>query len=244
MHYTLMIAISLSIMQLQSAEQPIVHSHFPPQTITINNHVHADNKLSLDNKVNMQQQSYNSNTSTNMQNVFNQARDQVQEYTYGVFSWIAQNKKKTAFYGIAIGYGYVWYKLLSLNYALSQNTRWSQWHQTLTLEELLTKPQQEVATNLLTAIQRQYATPEQLNDFISPLVAFVRDVDTEIAQLKQLVNLHTWIDRLRISFLFPKQSALLEQSQTNIHRLIYLKNLLMNWMSENKVARFSSGQTS
>ena len=138
----------------------------------------------------------------------------------------------------------MWYKLLSLNYALSQNTRWSQWHQTLTLEELLAQPQQEVATNLLTAIQRQYATPEQFDDFVSPLVAFVHDVDAEIIQLRQLLNLHTWINRLRISFLFPKQSALLEQSQDNIHRLTYLKNLLLNWVSEHKVARFSTNQMS
>ena len=67
----------------------------------------------------------------------------------------------------------------------------------------LHQPQQEVATNVLTAIQRQYATPEQFDDFVSPLVAFVHDVDAEIIQLRQLLNLHTWINRLRISFLFP-----------------------------------------
>ena len=75
MYYILMIAIALSITQIQSAEQPIIHVQTPPPNIIINNHLHSDNKLSLDNKVNVQQQTYSSNTSTNVQNMFTQARD-------------------------------------------------------------------------------------------------------------------------------------------------------------------------
>ena len=92
---------------------------------------------------------------------------------------------------------------------------------------------------MLTAIQRKYSTPEQFDDLIGPLIAFVRDVDTEIKELRQLEQLHRWIDRLRISFLFPKQAALREQSHDAINRLTYLKNVLLNWVVENKVARLA-----
>ncbi len=244
MHHTRMIALALIGMQINAAEQPIMHIHAPPAQVTVNNYMNSANQLSLENETQVQQQAQLSHTSTNIQNILNQARDQAQEYTYGIFSWINQNKKMTLFYGAMIGYGYVWYKLLSLNYTLSQTTSWSKWHETMTLEELLAKSHQEVATDLLTAIQRHYTTPEQFDDLITPLIAFVRDVDCEIDQLRQLEKFHIWIDRLRISFLFPKQSALLEASQASIHRLTYLKNVLLTWVSEHKVARLKSIPTS
>lgn len=242
MLYTLLILITLATTQSTCAKELTIHLHSSP--VTMNADLTMSNGILLDNQTNVQQQSHLTNSSTTIQNIFNQARDQAQEYTYGIFSWIAQNKTKSAAYTAALGYGYVWYKLLSLNYALLQRASWSHWHNTLTLEELLAQPQQEVATDLLTAIQRQYTIPEQFDDLIGPLILFVRDVDTEIAQLRQLVHLHTWIDRLRMSFLFPKQSALLESSQDKINRLTYLKNLLLNWVSQHKVTRLASAHAS
>lgn len=242
--YASMLASIILTTQLYSTEQPVVDATTPPQNVIIHNHIHANSNARSENATNVQQEAYLSNVSTQLQNTFGQARNQAQEYTYGIFSWIAQNKKKTVLYSAAIGYGYIWYKLLSLNYALSQNTRWSHWRKTVSLEELLAKPQSDIATDLLTAIQRQYTSQEELNNLIGPLTAFLKDIDIEIHQLKQVINLHVWIDRLRISFLFPKQSALLEEAQDNIHRLTYLKNVLLNWVIDNKVARLSSPQFS
>lgn len=238
MNHTRMITLALIGIQLNAAEQPIIHVHTPP--VIIHNNMASKNQIAVENETQVQQQASQSHTSTTIHNILYQARDQAQEYTYGIFSWVNQNKKITLLYGAMIGYSYVWYKLLSLHYALSQSTSWSKWHETLTLEELLAKPQQEVAADLLTAIQRHYTTPEQFDDLITPLIAFVRDVDNEIEQLRQLEKFHTWIDRLKISFFFPKQSALLETAQASIHRLTYLKNILLNWVSEHKVARLKS----
>ncbi len=238
MNRTQMIALALMGMQLNAVEQPIIHIHTPP--VIIHNNMNSQNQVSHESETQVHQQAYQAQTATTIQNMLHQARDQAQEYTHGIFSWINQNKKMTLFYGAMIGYSYVWYKLLSLHYALSQTTSWSKWRETMTLEELLAKPQQEVAADLLIAIQRHYTTPEQFDDLLTPLIAFVRDVESEIDQLRQLEKFHAWIDRLKISFLFPKQSALLETSQASIHRLTYLKNILLNWVSEHKVARLKS----
>lgn len=243
MHYKLLLAITLPVAQILSSEssqipttkQPVyIHNTF----IENSNPHHSSHHFS--HQAYFTQQGSFSNSIDNIQHFAQSARDHTKEYAYGILSWIHQNKAKTALSGALIGYGYIWYKLVSLNYALAQNINWSKWHDTVTLEELLARPQQELATDLLTAIQRQYTTPDKFDDVISPLVSFVQDVDTEINELHQIVQLHTWIDRLRISFLFPKQTLLVSQAQEKIHRLTYLKNLLLQWVSQNKVARLTT----
>ncbi|MGE0009474.1 MAG: hypothetical protein AB7F19_02945 [Candidatus Babeliales bacterium] len=237
MHSLLLLAIILPLSCFCSTVQPPTLTQAP--TIIIHTSADAVSHLANVNKLHVIQESH----STNIQHLFAQARDTSQEYAYGILSWVNQHKIKTACYGALLGYGYIWYKLASLNYALMQATNWSKWRETLSLEELLAKPQQEIAKDLLTAIQKQYTTPEQFDDLLSPLIAFVRDVDTELQELRQLVHLHTWIDRLHIAFLFPKQSSLLAQAHDNINRLTYLKNVLLNWMSQHKVARLNSVTT-
>lgn len=238
MHYTLLLAITLTV-AIINGSQPLL-AHYSGPVYVHNTTIHNGNQQSLENQANFIQQTHLVTSIHSMQQFIQSARDNTREYTYGLLSWMNQNRIKTALTGALIGYGYVWYKLVSLNYALGQNTNWSTWHDTLTLEELLARAQHDLARDLLTAIQRHYTTPEKLDDIIGPLISFVRDVDTEILQLHQIVNVHTWIDRLRISFLFPKQSLLVSQAQDKIHRLTYLKNLLLNWVSEHKVARLTT----
>lgn len=214
-----------------------LHIAFHPSVIENNLYTITSNEMALQSQVEVAQNSYLHNSTTNINNLLGNARDTAQEYTYGLFSWIAHNKKKSILYCLLTGYSYVLYKILRLNYTLSSATNWSQWQRTLSLEQLLAQSQGQIATNLLTDIQRQYTTPEKLDDFIGPLVAFVQDIDTELEQLRQLDSLHKWIGRLHVAFIFPKQTELLEHAQESIHRLTYLKNVLLNWVSENKVAK-------
>lgn len=239
MLYKLLLAITLPVAYIISSEPPQIPNTGQPVYVH-NTFIENSNRQHSAHQAYFTQQGSFSNSIENVQQFAQSARDQTKEYAYGMLSWMNQNRTKTVLSGALIGYGYVWYTLVSLNYALAENTNWSTWHDTLTLEELLAKPQQDVATDLLTAIQRQYTTPEKFDDIISPLVSFVRDVDTEVMQLHQIVKLHSWIDRLRISFLFPKQSLLVSQAQEKIHRLTYLKNLLLHWVSQNKVARLTT----
>lgn len=238
MRYTLIILVSAVINITYTTEQPPATRDMTPPTIHVNNYITSSSHAQQETMV--AQTAHFENTISNITTVMQQARDNAHEYSTNMLSWIANNKKKSILYCMLTGYGYIWYKLMRLHYALSKATNWSSWQRTLPLEQLLAQQQAQVAKNLLTAIQRQYSSPQQFDDFISPLVAFVSDVDTELEQLHQLVNLHKWIARLYLAFLFPQQTQLLEQAQENIHRLTFLKNLLLNWVSEHKVARVSN----
>lgn len=235
MHLRLLIASTIICSSLNASEVQPVFNLNPNIHLTIqsNNAMQATNTSELGQAVHLPTQM--------PLEYFKNAQDIAKAYGQGAFTWIAHNKLKTTAFVAATSYCYVWYTLLSLNYQLSQSTRWSQWHNSLTLEELLKKPQEEVATDLLTDIQRTYTNVDRLENVIAPLIAFVHDVDTEIEQLKQVVKLHAWIDRLYIAFLFPKQADLLASAQESINRLSYLKNVMLTWVSDHKMMHLAQG---
>ena len=115
-------------------------------------------------------------------------------------------------------------------YSITQPNKWSTWKEHIPLEVLLEVPQQEVAEELVDAIKAKYLTT-QTPDLMTPLVQFNNAIDKELTQLNQFVRLHEWLDYTKLAYIFPRQNSQVALAHTKIRRLLYLKDVLLSWMS-------------
>lgn len=168
--------------------------------------------------------------------------ENLQAYSNSLYQWSTLNKKKILLGTLSASYIYTWYTMLRLSYALSSAHCWSSWQESTPFEQLIAQPQQQLAQSLLLAIQKAYTTVNNFDDFLSPLTFFMQDVDRELQQLKKLIQLHTWLNYLRIGWLFPAQQTLMAKAQEKCHRLIYLKNIIITWASEYKLNTYTHHQ--
>ncbi len=149
---------------------------------------------------------------------------------------ILQHKIRTCLIIMGSAYAFTYAQLAHSAYKLDSSDSWTLWKRSYTLEELLGMPQLELAQELLIAVQKRYSTVDDLYDFITPLVSFINHTDHEIKLCKKFLNLHSWIKWTRLTFLFPTHEQLKAQAHEKINRLAYLKSLLLNWLSEHKIA--------
>lgn len=136
-----------------------------------------------------------------------------------------------------IGASYL-YTLSSLIYAsyytVEQEHGWASWKAEMPVE-ILIKIEPTVAQELLSAIQQRYAQAPRTACFLSPLVHFVNDTDNELALLNRFIQLHTTINRCRLSWLFPTQQQAINKAIEKVKRLEYLKQLMVKSVGHYKV---------
>lgn len=164
------------------------------------------------------------------------SRDQYDSIATTLTNYIRTNKYKMGLYAAGMTYSSLCGYLLYTSWSIDSSETWANWKHHCTLEELLKLPQAPLAQELLAEVQKRYATVDDLYDFITPLVQFIKAVDTEIGRYKRFVSVHASIDRLHIGILFPRNTKLQAQAYERIHRLSYLKNILLSWLSEHKIA--------
>jgi len=140
---------------------------------------------------------------------------------------------------IAFIYGFVFFKMWRAEHYCQETNTWAAWKNETPLTELLAIPQQELSEQLINDAQSFYMDEHNLTDPISPLIEFIKDIDTEIKQTQQYISLHEWIETLNIEKIFPFR-AKIEALQKKLHRLAYLKNLLASWLSDYKLERRKS----
>lgn len=133
-------------------------------------------------------------------------------------------------------YGLLLAQLYYRAYALSDSSLWSAWKQEVPISAIHHKEQQ-YAQELFAAVQERYAHKPDFASFLSPLCYFMQDVDNELHTLARFLQLHSCIDYLKLTPLFPAQEDMLSKAAIKIERLAYLKDLLLNWVKEYKTDR-------
>ncbi len=140
-------------------------------------------------------------------------------------------------FGLITGmYAYAWITLLYLGYQVLRHDSWSCWKDNLPFDVLRAIPEQELGKELVFAAQQKYQKPDTLDDLLTPLIIFLRDVDQEPAYFQRFIAWHTWLKRLFISRLFPHQVQLKEQAEDKLKRLRYLKDIFIRWITDYKLA--------
>lgn len=127
-------------------------------------------------------------------------------------------------------YGGFLAKLLFSAYSVTQPNKWSNWKEHIPLEVLTEVPQHEVAEELVDAIKAKYLTTQSL-DLMTPLVQFNNAVDKELSQLNKFLQIHEWLDYTKLAYIFPRQHSHVMMARAKIKRLLYLKDVLLSWMS-------------
>lgn len=133
---------------------------------------------------------------------------------------------------LAIGYLALVAKLIYASHtSLTDADTWSIWQPSITIEHMRLN-EKLYAQELFTAIQSRYINAPTNAHFLSPLVYFINDVNTELKKLNAFVDLHKTIDKFKLTFMFPKQENALRMAYEKIDRLEYLKTLMINWVGE------------
>ena len=168
-----------------------------------------------------------------------QIKEQVQTKTIELHTFVTEyckaNKIKIALISAGTLYSIIWYKLLYGAHAILAQNNWASWKDSTSFDILHVMPQQELAKELLFAVQKHYQTTENLTDFLLPLVSFLRDVDHELRILNQFLTMHQWLEKLHLTFLFPQQEILVQRAQEKVNRLSYLKGIFLDWVTDYKI---------
>lgn len=122
-------------------------------------------------------------------------------------------------------------KLYNMAQQIHKKNTWSTWKEHIPLEVMVEVPHQEVAEELFNAIKTKYL-PIHNTDLMTPILKFNNAVDHELAQLNQFLHLHDWLSYTKLSYIFPKYEMEIFVAKAKIKRLIFLKDILMAWMSD------------
>ena len=159
----------------------------------------------------------------------------VRKYSNLCVSSICDNRYKLAGSAFIAVYVVLFYEVIKGNTFLGNQDSWAMWKQDMPLAHFLEIPYSELAQELLTEIQRRYTDAEKPTDFISSLIAFMRDIDYEIKRTKYFINLESWLKTARIARLFPFNSSRFASASDRLGRLSYIRNIFLTWAAHYKM---------
>lgn len=241
------ISILLLVTQLMLAEEiqspePIQKDPIVQLSETIKT-VHFHNNIDIINN-NMPKiliEIWNSATATT--NTFlSKTHDSISSNLDFLLNTIIKHKKRTAAFAALSCFGISWLYMHSLQNSTFNAESWGAWKSHIPLSVLLSSPQQEVAKELILDIQKKYTSTEKLTDFISPLVQFMNTIDKEKNYLERYLFLQKWLDRLYLAKLLPHDEKAIAKAHEKVDRLLYLRQLLISWISEYKIQTSSTKQ--
>jgi len=168
--------------------------------------------------------------------------ERLKDFCGQTWQLVSDHKKKLIGTGIISSYAFLLYKALKGNSYLAQNDLWFSWKKELSMEQLLSIPQGELAQTLLTRVQRRYVNAANPTDFLSPLINFMRDVEIEINQLRTYNRIYKWTSTISLSKIVPFNKKRFETIQEKIQRLLYFKNVFSSWIANYKMVHNTSEQ--
>lgn len=132
----------------------------------------------------------------------------------------------------ALTYAMFCYIIISGNSYLGQTDLWSSWRQELTLDQLLSIPQEQFAEELLQEIHRRYTNSDTVNDLMTPLSLFLLALEKEEEQIKSYQYYYSWLAYLRITKIVPFSKIKFNKINERLQRITYLKNAFHTWIAK------------
>ena len=132
-------------------------------------------------------------------------------------------------------YGYMFYKLKSLEIFLTKSDLWSFWKNERSFTEIASMLEKDFIEQLLLDIQVRYTSVRLINDFSTPLSAFFKSVDLEIQNLELYLWLCKKVKLLHLVKIFPINEKIIQSGQERLNKLAFLKNKTWTWISRQKV---------
>lgn len=132
-------------------------------------------------------------------------------------------------------YSYLAYQSIALRIYFSAHERWFNWNEFLSIDALCARSQDELGADLVKEIQRRYTSISAPTDFITPLIHFLQEIETEEKALDLYLQLGSYIERLRICTITGYNSQLGQKCEIWRRRVGYLRATFMRWMADYKL---------
>ena len=112
---------------------------------------------------------------------------------------------------------YLWYIAFKLS-----DYKWSEWRKSVSLEELFSFTQSDLAKELLHSIKAHYA---HIIDYAStnPVTLFFKQAEEELQLLRHYQKIADYLSKIRLSSIFFYNSELLGSVKDRIQRLQFIK---------------------
>lgn len=133
---------------------------------------------------------------------------------------------------VAVTYSTLCYIIVSGNSYLGQSDLWSSWRQELTLDQILSIPQEQFAEELLQEIHRRYTNSDTINDLMTPLSLFLLALEKEEEQIKWYQYYYSWLYYFKITKIIPFSKIRFNKINERLQRISYLKNAFHTWIAK------------
>jgi len=175
------------------------------------------------------------NTQDFLQNLYHEPLQKSHESIVSVWEYITHNKIKCSCAAIIALYAYTAYYIYTTEQQANNSSAWCNWQNHTSIETFLTLPTKETGRQLLHEIQSRYADPENPTNFIYSLVQFIKILEEEIEQLKNLKDLYLWIEFTGCSRLFLIDAKSIATIQEKLHKTLFIKHIFATWYANYKI---------
>lgn len=237
-------SINLYTLHAQQNNQlpPNIHIHFNPinsahinQNNSLDQQAHhvsapetdvATNVTSKDDAFDFKQLLYD---------MYQEQSKKIHEASVDMTGWAANNKIKTTACAILLCYSIIAYQIYQANMIINDTNSWSNWHNSRSLEDLFTTPQNKLEADLLFEIQTRYVHPVNPTDFIYSLVQSSISLNKEIKTLDQQISRYQLIAKCGCMPIFFIETQDLVSLQEKHRKLGFIKYIFSSWCANYKI---------
>jgi hypothetical protein len=149
---------------------------------------------------------------------------------------ILKNKWKISFAAMGSGYTSIVYNNLRLKNYLLSNERWFHWAiQNIPTAHLTTNEFETISQSLIHEIQRRYITTEQPENFIEPLIQFIKSINQEINTIELYRKLGTIFNKTATHRYVYFDMEVYKKTGTWLEYAKLLKSIFLHWMANFKL---------
>lgn len=156
-------------------------------------------------------------------------------FTDFMIAYAKENSMQLSIGAIGALYAGIWFRFIFLHHRIFKKESWSSWKNKTNFDELQSIPHTQLARELIMAIQKKYQTADKIADFVTPLMAFIVDINTEITNLNSFIWQYESLKKIKLIALFPGYGKTMKLVREKLKRLVYLKNVFGSWMAEYKI---------
>jgi len=156
----------------------------------------------------------------------------------GLRDYIAKHKYFFILTSSLSFYLFTYYKIYKLEAAINTKESWIFWKSDYSLEKLLIIDHKNLTKELLSDIQKKYASRSNPDDYITPLNLFINEIDKNIQDLNDYLKWVRTIQYLRIGKIYFINDKKLFDAQEKLNKLLFIKNTFSNFTLEFKQQKF------
>lgn len=152
-----------------------------------------------------------------------------------MIAYAKENSMQLSLGAVGALYAGIWLRFMYLHHLIFRKDTWSCWKNKTDLNELQSIAHAQLARELIVAIQKKYQAADKIADFVTPLMAFIVDMNKEIANLNSFIWQYESLKKIKLIALFPGYGKTMKLVREKLQRLMFLKNVFGSWMAEYKI---------